>query len=384
MIPRMLSMSNKPKILLVTRNFPPLIGGMERLMQQTALGMSDYADVTIVGPSGCRAYCPENASAIEVPPGLGLFLLLSCWHAAKACRKGRFTLLIGGSGLVAPVLILLRILFGGKTLVFVHGLDLVVRSFLYQKLFIRSIRVTDHVVANSRNTLKIAIEKGVPEKRITIINPGTKVPELANIQSRADFLTNMSIPFGKVMIFVGRITRRKGLSKFIQHSLPLILREEPDAGLVVVGDNPNQALTKYGEAREVTEVVSGLNLTDRVVFLGRLNDDELAACYVAADVQIFPLIDIPGDVEGFGMVAIEAAACGTPTAAFAAGGVADAISTDNGVLIEPQEYELLAKAIIRILRDGKPDAATCRKYASQFNWDRYNEEVRSVVSCMEK
>lgn len=371
--------SDKPRILLITRNFPPLTGGMERLMQQTALGISEYAELTIVGPHGCSAYCPDDARVFETSSRLAPFLLFSLWHGASACRKSRFTLLIGGSGLIAPTLLFLRTLFGGKNLIFLHGLDLVVDSLIYQAVFIRCIRRVDHIIANSRNTLKIAVAKEIPEQRITVVNPGTHLPDSATIEPRERFLNRKGIPFKKLMIFVGRITRRKGLSQFIQHSLPLILQEEPEAGLVVVGENPSQSLTKFGEAREVAELVFELNLTDRVTFLGKLNDRELEACYAAADVQIFPLIDIPGDVEGFGMVAIEAAACGTPTVAFSAGGVADAISTENGALIAPGEYDLLANAVIRTLQEGKPDAPQCTEYASQFNWNRYNEKIRTVI-----
>jgi phosphatidylinositol alpha-1,6-mannosyltransferase len=373
----------KPKILLVTRNFPPLVGGMERLMQEAAQGISEYADLTIVGPSGCKAYCPVTARAHEAPPGLVLFLLLACWHAAKACRKDQFTLLVGGSGLVAPVLLLLKAIFGGKTVVFVHGLDLVVQSFIYQKLFVRSISMADHLIANSRNTLKIAVRKGIPEQHITVVNPGTRLPELAETEASKEFLQRKGIVFEKVIIFVGRITRRKGLLKFIQHSLPTILKEEPESGLIVVGENPNQGLTNFGEAREVAELVSRLRLADRVAFLGKLDDEDLDACYSAADVQIFPLTHIPGDVEGFGMVAIEAAACGTPTVAFDVGGVSDAICAENGTLVEPGRYDLFSRAVTQIFREGKPDILQCRDYARKFSWNQYNENVRSVIDSME-
>jgi phosphatidylinositol alpha-1,6-mannosyltransferase len=371
---------DKPQILLITRNLPPLTGGMERLMQQTALGLSDYAELTIVGPSGCSAYCPANARIRETSPKLGPFLLLSIWHAANFCRSSQFTLIIGGSGLIAPALILLRMLFGGKSVVFLHGLDLVVGNFIYQRFFIPCIRATDHVVANSRNTLNIAVSKGVPAQRITIVNPGTQLPAPANIESRKDFFKRKRVPFKKVMLFVGRITRRKGLSSFIQNSLPLILEAEPEAGLIVVGENSDQSLTKFGEAREVMELVSRLNMGQRVMFLGQLSDTDLETCYAAADVHVFPLLDTPGDVEGFGMVAIEAAACGTPTVAFYAGGVADAISSENGILVETGRYDLFSKAVTRILREGRPCKEHCVEHAKKYGWDRYNKKIKSVIS----
>lgn len=371
--------NNKPRVLLITRNFPPLTGGMERLMHQAVLGMSHYTELTILGPRGCGAHCPAGMKVIELPSALGPFLLHSTWHAAKACRKHRFNLLLGGSGIIAPTLLLLRILFGGKSLVFLHGLDLVVKNSVYQNFFIPCIRKADRVVANSINTLQIAVKKGVPEQHITVVNPGTYLPDLVNIESRNHFLNRRNIPFKKIMIFVGRITKRKGLSQFIQHSLPLIFASEPEAGLIIVGENPDQGLTKMGEAKEVEALVSQLDFGPRIRFLGRLKDKDLETCYAAADVHIFPLVEIPGDVEGFGMVAIEAAACGTPTVAFSTGGVTDAVSTLSGRLVAPGRYDLFADEVIRTLNDGMPDKQQCVNHAHQFSWSIYNGKIERVI-----
>ena len=65
----------KRRILLITRNFPPLTGGMERLMRNTARGMAEYANLTVVGPVGCGKYCPQGATVYEAPPRLVPFLL---------------------------------------------------------------------------------------------------------------------------------------------------------------------------------------------------------------------------------------------------------------------------------------------------------------------
>ncbi|GAG84209.1 unnamed protein product, partial [marine sediment metagenome] len=291
-------------------------------------------------------------------------------------------LMIGGSGLVAPTLLLLRTFFGSKTLVFLHGLDLVVDSFVYQALFIRCIRSMGHVVANSCNTMQIAVEKGIFENRITVINPGTALPNLTNMEAREDFLQRKGISFKKIMVFVGRMTKRKGLSRFIEQSLPAIISAVPDTGLIVVGENPNQGLTNSGEGQEVAELVSRLEASDHVIFLGQVDDKDLEASYAAADVQIFPLIDIPGDVEGFGMVAIEAAACGTPTVAFSTGGVADAISPKNGYLVEPGRYDLLADAIVQTLGSGLPHKQQCIEHARGFDWNLYHGKVKSLVNSL--
>lgn len=370
---------NKPRVLIITRNLPPLVGGMETLMLHLVRGVNSYAEVTVIGPRGSTNVMPEGVRIREAPAGMFPFLLFSTWAAVIACRKTPFDRVIGGSGLVAPVLKVLKLFFGVKTVVFLHGLDVVVNSTIYQRLFLPCIRQTAQVIANSTNTRRLAIERGVPQERIAVINPGTRLPETPQEKTLDSLRERYAISFGKVLIFVGRMTRRKGLSAFIENSLPAILAAEPTAGLIVVGDNPDDSLNKLGEQKEVLATVERLGVANRVMFLGHVSDEELVHCYATADVQIFPLIDVPGDVEGFGMIAIEAAACGTPTVAFDLGGVSDAVSASNGRLVTPQHYDLFTDAIIETLRTGVPDRKTCISHAENFSWPVFNDRVKKTI-----
>jgi phosphatidylinositol alpha-1,6-mannosyltransferase len=374
-----MSSPDKLKILLITRNFPPLTGGMERLMQNAAQGMAEYAEVTIIGPRGCRQYIAPGVKVYETSPKLGPFLFMSVWHGLLACLRTRFDLILGGSGLTAPTLALLRLIRRSRTGLFIHGLDLVVNNTLYQSVFVPCIRVANFIIANSANTRDIATRKGVAPDRLRVINPGTRLPDLAGIEPRQAFFDRHQIPFEKVIIFVGRMTRRKGLSRFIRNSLPTILRAEPRSGVLVVGDNPNQALTNTGEQDEVKRAVAELGLQDDIRFLGQVGDEDLLACYAHADVQVFPLVEVPDDVEGFGMVAVEAAACGTPTVAFNTGGVADAISELNGHLVEPGRYDLLSEQLVNVLRSGLPANDSCLQHASRYRWEAYHQQLGDLV-----
>lgn len=367
------------KVLVITRNLPPLVGGMERLLYNLVLGVAEYADVTVIGPSGCRAHLPGTVATHECSDKLAGFLVGSTLAALRIVRKGRFDVVIGGSGLMAPLLLLLKLLFRCRTLVLVHGLDIIVDHWLYQSLFIPALRKADQVVANSRNTRRLAIEKGVPADRITIIHPGTHIPELPDDERQREFLQRYRIPYRRYMLFAGRITRRKGLSPFIRNSLPAILQACPDAGLVVVGDNADDSLNKQGEKAEVLAAIEEAGLGDKVIFLGQVDDRDLETAYACAAVHVFPLIEVPGDVEGFGMVAIEAAAMGTVTVAFDVGGVQDAITTLNGVLIEPTCSEAMGKAITNILANTPFDQVNCRAHAEGFSWTHYNILMKKKV-----
>lgn len=367
------------RVLLITRNLPPLIGGMERMMQQFAEGLCQYSELTVIGPRGCKQHLPSAITVYETSPQLARFLLQSTWLALRACRKVRFDMVIGGSGLIGPTLRILAWRFRCKTLVYLHGLDLVVDNRLYQLLFVPSLRKIDSVAVNSGNTRDLAVAKGIDAHRIAVVNPGTSLPVPIDTASRLEFRRRHAVHFERYLVFTGRMTKRKGLSVFLQHILPLILEREPAIGLVVVGGAPQDSLNKLGEQAEIQQQISTQGLHNSVIFLGNLSDRDLEICFAEASLQILPLIEMPGDVEGFGMVAIEAAACGTPTVAFDLGGVADAISDLNGFLVAPGDFELFAKFIIRALRESELTSEQCLAHARRFTWQIYNERMRQLI-----
>jgi phosphatidylinositol alpha-1,6-mannosyltransferase len=355
---------------------------MERLMQNAARGMSEYTKLTVIGPRGCREHLPDDVEVIETSSNLAAFLLSATLLAFSSCVKNQYQLIIGGSGIVAPTLFLISRMFRLKSAVFLHGLDLVVDNAIYSRIFLPCIRRVDLVIANSRNTLQIAKTKGVDEDRIQIVNPGTFLPAQPTGEHIEAFRNKYDIHFEEIIIFVGRMTRRKGLSAFIRECLPRILSSRPSAGLVVVGDNPEDSLNKLGEEDDVLREIEKLPQKDRLRFLGRVDDTDLLACYCAADLQVLPLVKVPGDIEGFGMIAIEAAAAGTPTVAFELGGVADAVSEENGALIPPGDYDLFAKAVIHELPRSRLRSEQCRNHAEQFSWPKYNKRVRDALQLV--
>lgn len=348
-------------------------------MQQFAEGLCQYSELTVIGPRGCKQHLPSAITVYETSPQLARFLLQSTWLALRACRKVRFDMVIGGSGLIGPTLRILAWRFRCKTLVYLHGLDLVVDNRLYQLLFVPSLRKIDSVAVNSGNTRDLAVAKGIDAHRIAVVNPGTSLPVPIDTASRLEFRRRHAVHFERYLVFTGRMTKRKGLSVFLQHILPLILEREPAIGLVVVGGAPQDSLNKLGEQAEIQQQISTQGLHNSVIFLGNLSDRDLEICFAEASLQILPLIEMPGDVEGFGMVAIEAAACGTPTVAFDLGGVADAISDLNGFLVAPGDFELFAKFIIRALRESELTSEQCLAHARRFTWQIYNERMRQLI-----
>jgi phosphatidylinositol alpha-1,6-mannosyltransferase len=128
----------------------------------------------------------------------------------------------------------------------------------------------------------------------------------------------------------------------------------------------------------IEATIATRGLTDQVQMLGLVAGDELGPIYAAADTFVFPLVETHGDVEGFGMVAIEAAAQGTPTVAFDCGGVSDAVAEGtSGYLLDAGDYAGFAAAIDKATSGELRGSA--RAFADQFSWQNYAAKMETCV-----
>lgn len=371
----------RQSVLVVTRNYPPLTGGMERLMQHSVEALSSRFDVTLIGPSGCGKSAPENVTVIECPASPFSFLAMALIKGWRVASKASFDIVLGGSGLVGPVTSFLTRIAKARSVIFVHGLDLVVDNWVYQQFFVPFLRRHDLVVANSRNTRRIAIDKGSPPGQVQVVNPGSTIPPESVLGDADSFRKRLSLEDSKIILSVGRIVRRKGLVEFLENSWPRIIALRPDATLIIVGESPDDALLKDRQGTQ--RLLNAIERCgkDTVRFLGAVDEKVLWSCYAAADALVFPLIRVKGDVEGFGMVAIEAAASGTPTVAFPVGGVVDAVADGiNGILVPEGDYEAFADAVVSICKGGPPSRSDCRNHALKFSWDVHHQKLLSILA----
>lgn len=371
----------RPRLLLVTRNLPPLRGGMERLNLHMAEEAARWAEVTVVGPAGCRGHLPPHVHAIELPVRpLGRFLLRSAFAAWRAARD--VDLVLAGSGLTAPAALLAARRAGAPAVAYLHGLDLVTPHPVYRACWLPAMRHLSRAITNSRNTERLAEEAGVAHGRVAILHPGTRLPDAA--AAAGDFRERHGLGAGPLLLSVGRLTERKGLAAFVEHVLPTIVARHPDARLVVIGDDAPDALQRHGTGDPSTrlrEAVQAARLDHHVVRLGACDEATLQQAYAAASVHVFPVRHVPGDVEGFGMVAIEAAAQGLPTVAFDVGGVGDAIADGrSGYLVAPDDHACFAERVLQVIAQGRSAMAdSARSFAEGFSWDAFGRRLRRLL-----
>lgn len=373
--------ARQPRILHVTRNLPPLVGGMERLNWHIADALSRQVRVQVVGPAGAAACKPADVDMQEVPlRPLRRFLLASAWRAFRLARRQRPELVLAGSGLTAPAAWLAARACGARAAVYVHGLDVAVRHPVYRALWHPVLRRMDVVVANSRPTADFARALGVDEGKLRIVHPGVAVPAAAQSpDALGAFRERHGLGSARLLVSIGRLTHRKGLREFVRDSLPGIVREAPDVVLAVIGDAPADALLAGVQSRDsILAAADAAGVAQHLRFLGVITDPQALACaYESAALHVFPVRELQGDPEGFGMVAIEAAAHGLPTVAFATGGIMDAVAEGrSGRLVAPGDYASLRDTVLAMLRDEVGAwRESAQDFARQFAWPQFDASL---------
>jgi phosphatidylinositol alpha-1,6-mannosyltransferase len=147
---------------------------------------------------------------------------------------------------------------------------------------------------------------------------------------------------GFVLLTVGRIVQRKGFESVLE-ALKVIKDRNIDFEYRIVGGGPYK--------KEVLRIIDKLNLEGCVSLLGEV--DETDSSYQAADIFIMPSIELPGDVEGFGIVFLEAGLHGLPVIASRSGGIPDAVKDgETGLLVTPGDVNEIAGAILLLMEDS--------------------------------
>lgn len=350
--------------------------------------LAKYATVTVIGPAGAAQHKPESVDISEVPlKPLPLFLTLAFARGLWLAFRERPEVILAGSGLTAPIAWLLSKLCGARSAVYLHGFDITASNTVYRKLWRPTFKRLDHVIVNSTPTKELAVAAGVSKNNLRLVHPGVDLPESPQSAERiASFREKHGLQNKKILLSVGRLTTRKGLREFVEHALPQIVDQEPDSVLVVIGEAPKDALGAGIQSVEsIQEQARKSNVGEHLKFLGVITDRTLlATAYEAAHVHVFPVRHIPEDPEGFGMVAIEAAAHGLPTVAFKTGGIIDAVNDGNsGYLVEKGNYSQFVEKLLNALNSSETSKNTVA-FSKEFSWLQFGKSINKALFPVSK
>lgn len=262
-------------------------------------------------------------------------------------------------------------------LVYAHGEEITTWTQPAKQRFLRFVYChVDAVIANSRFTQQLLLDMGVSPARIHLIHPGFDDSLLKPGLETGPLRESFGLQGKKVILSVGRLSRRKGFDSVIR-ALPMVLKNEPQAHYALGGIG--------GDADYLKALVAEVGVDEHVTFLGELSDEDLPYWYNLCDVFIMPNRKVGEDTEGFGMVFIEANACGRPAIAGLAGGTGDAvIDGETGLRVDGESLNSISEGICRVL--GDPQFAKMlgdnglNRAREGFSWPVVARKTREVLA----
>jgi phosphatidylinositol alpha-1,6-mannosyltransferase len=347
----------RPSCLLATVDFPPSVtGGIQRYYYD--LCRESHGRIAVLAPRGDGCVEFDKAQSFDVkrvalpmggsPIMRALLTLLITFHAARILLFGRYNKLIAGHWFLLPSLLWVGYLQGIRTAVVMHGGELSrFRSeSRLKRVLVAIINRCDEVVVNSSSTAKQFIEQGVNRSKIKILTPAVDTERYQSGSFHAPAPPAGETEFhGITLLTVATLVERKGHASVIS-VMPRILVAHPATRYVIVGDGPCRT--------KLMAQVERLGLEQSVHFLGKLTDEEVVEWLHACDIFVMPSGKIHGKFgeEGFGIVYLEANACGKPVVGGDSGGVRDAVVHGvTGLLVDPQDDEALFEALDRLIGD---------------------------------
>lgn len=367
---------------LITPFFWPQVGGVQQYLAMICRALGP-ANITVIGPK-LRAPAEEGdhmaAYTIRRPISDRLRLVHTTGVAFRETRRRKGGVIIGVARPSSLGVVALKRLLGVPYVVCCHGKELVADSQTRRWSNRLLLRHADCVIANSAFTSGLAIRNGAHPAAVRLLRPAIQAPpEDPDLDAlRHDLSQRYGLQDKRVILTVGRLVARKGHARVLD-SLRELMREHDDVRYVIVGDGP--------ERGRLEQVTREYGLVDVVRFAGRVSDRELRAWYGLADIFVMVARTDERDIEGFGIVYLEAAMAGKPVIAGRGGGVGDAmIEGVTGLLVDPANTHELTAALRRLL--DHPDEAQAMGSAGR-DWvareaseERFMAQTREILTSI--
>jgi phosphatidylinositol alpha-1,6-mannosyltransferase len=262
---------------------------------------------------------------------------------------------------------------------FVHGEELTLAGTSKEltRLTQKVLREASRIVANSQHTKQILMTTwAVPGDRVVVMHPGVDTTRFKPAPIDAAARARLGWTNRRVVLTVGALQKRKGQDMLIR-ALPAIRARCPDVLYAIVGEG--------WERPYLDGIAAECGVGDLVQFRGVPGDEALIECYQQCDLFALPNRQVGWDFEGFGIVLLEAQACGKPVIAGSSGGTSEAIApSQTGGLVACDTPEPLAQAVVDLLDAPERRArmgANGREWAvGHFDWTVLAEEARRMFT----
>jgi phosphatidylinositol alpha-1,6-mannosyltransferase len=374
------------RTLLLTLDFPPATGGVANYWANLARELpSDQ--FFVLAPEG------DNSLDFDTRQEYLIFrknlltknnLVWPRWlpfliESARLVRQEKIEVLIATQVLPGgTIALILKKIFHCRYFLSFHGLDLALaQATPWKKFLLRLIiKNAEQLIVNSEFTGQKILALGI-NKPTTVVYPCPNISP-ADLDGLAEekIKARFDLDDRRVILSVGRLVERKGFDKVLE-SLPLVLARGLDLRYVIVGRGADES--------RLRELIVRFHLEKRVFIVSDVLDDELGAYYNLAEVFIMPSRELPnGDVEGFGLVYLEANAFGKPVIAGRAGGAVEAVEHNvNGLVVDPENENEISQALISFLDNPQKarqfgDRGRAR-VEDKFQWSIQAEKLQRIL-----
>lgn len=368
------------KILFISRAYPPVLGGIEMQNYGIAQALSRITETKIIANKKGKKFLP-----VFLP-----------WLALKGLIVlANYDAILFGDGVLSPIGVFWKFFYRQKKFFSViHGLDITFankKSLLgkiYKNVNIPCHKKMDKLIIVGNETIAQAIEMGIPKEKCVFIPNGLDANEISGSYSRQDLenIAGINLKNKKVIFRGGRFTKHKGAEWFIRNVMPKL----PENYILIAAGGAIASKTAGDENNypNCAKAIRELNLENRVKLLINLPRKDLKILFNTCDIYVSPNIKVPGSMEGFGITAIEAGACGRVVLASDLEGLKDAIKDgQNGFLIEPYDIDGYVNKINDLLADDnfrKEFGEKARQFVIEnYSWNkiakRYLEEITKTI-----
>jgi phosphatidylinositol alpha-1,6-mannosyltransferase len=375
------------KILLVTNDFGPRTGGIETFVIGLLERITGHEVTVFTSQQGETSEYDQqwlDKFGVRVIRDRSKILLPS-WRVTRAVKKvvASHNIEIVVFGAAAPLALMssaLRKSGVKKIIALTHGHEVWWAKIFPFNLAIKRIgKGVDHLTYLGEFTRQ-AISKALTDKsakEMVKIAPGIDtahfIPQPDGMQKRKE----LGLQDKKIITSVGRLVHRKGQDKLIE-AMPEVLRKIPNAHLLIVGEGPYK--------NHLEKLVNKLSLKENITFAGRIMYDRLPSYLSAADLFAMPSRSrfFGLEVEGLGIVYLEASACGIPVLAGNSGGAPDAVLEGvTGFCVDGTNVAEIASAVIEICSDAERashmGAAGRNWIVDQWRWDIWSKEFNELL-----
>lgn len=377
------------RLLLLSSEFPPGPGGIGTHAYQLATHLSHLGwNVHVAAPQPYVDKLTRETFNSQLPFPIVTFeyadtLLLQLYRRIskliRLCNNFRpDVILASGSRALWSAAFLSR-LFRTPWLAVGHGTEFLTGSASNSVLTRLSIRSASATVAVSKYTATLMQEQTNPSGPIYVIPNGADERQFHPKPSN-ELRRNLNLQKKRVLLTVGRVSKRKAQDVVIR-ALPAILQHHPDLVYLLVGLPEEQ--TSFQQLAEQ------LGIAEHVYFTGVVPQETLPQYYNLADIFVLTSRKAAsGDVEGYGIVVLEAALCGKPAVVSQSGGLTEAVqSGQTGLVVPPDDPQATAEALLSLLGDRElyqrmAQQALCR--ARQATWNHrvaaYDQLLRQLIA----